>query len=503
MFVVSYFARSRIFLFFIFLLSCCRKHSQFGSLLISAPIKGHYEIYKIAQSSPLQIIAESIGEYNKALNLEKGYYLILADCSSKFVKIFHKNQINLNGYHIYFKPPIEVQEGDDFVIQCQQNRKIKLTQTLHKRFHLVSLNTKIQLRITGKPYNLNLKKHQQSETSQTFLLSALEVYNPNKKSSEENYFISSLKSAENFTISQKFGHKHFLLPGKYQVEVNNTYQDVLLKPGEYQKLPVAYLQIDVTSYCKNKPLFTTFSYQRKHMELGEYYAILPGKYHLQLEKSHFALPVEIQGGEFYYTTTRTLFVSTGCSPLEWQCIGAKMLFLYSNTQALPLQTFYSDTIIYSLYNKSMWLGIEGSGDIQYKISDKKEQKIQLGKLKLIPDIHLHPSYRTDLVRVETLGKNYRGVSFDVPLIKPSELLLAFGQYRLVYYFSEDSQQQTRKSKSKLIHISSSYKTKSIHFPVFLSSSQFKEFQQYQTKEKTSSERRSYRLKFYEKKFEIL
>ncbi len=455
----------------------CHRRTLVGELIVRAPGEGTYEIYRIANESPLQFVSEQSGHFNQSLALAPGRYLVLADCSSQSITIYPGSQENLLVHRLKFDPPTPPSPQDSFAIQCNQSEKTKSMQNLNNRYQLFLLHGKWDILVGMVPMRIDFTTMEPMGQSKdlTFKLAALQV----AKSDQQNdatYFVSPVDRMIAATKYQHFGSWEFLLKGRYHVEVNGTTMEVALEEGEMRTIKPAILKvttsesIDLTHPAKLKGSPWMVEINAGHwLTFNEPYPILPGNATIGINGSSQVLEISASEDQVIDLKARSIFVNSNCAADDIPCFGSHNISLYEPEEPYPFVETISDIpILYIDQSKPILLGVEGSRDITYEISPQvRDRQVQLGYLRLIPQPQHRLGQTTDLVRIITTGLPYRGHSLDINLENPTLMPLIEGTYKFEHFISTSGPDGERRGNDRLVTVEAG-KTLELPFPVFIS-----------------------------------
>jgi len=424
--------------------SGCQVKHDFGTLRISGPAEGTYEVYRIASESPLQFISEEIGRFNEDLRLLPGSYLVLADCSSETVIITPGQSKTLAAHRAVFMPPFSPGPDDRFSIQCERSAKTRSRQLIANRYGLNVLEGNREILVGLEPVTVDFGDEKKTEVSRTvtYRLSALKVEADPRPEGAEGipYFISPDEDLIASTESQVTGHWLFLLAGRYRVELNGTSSTVDLAEGENRVIKPAFLKVEtsekvdleLSSQIRGMPLYLEIN-RGRWMNLNQSYPVLPGSVILKLNGSSHGVAVDLVEGEFKELKARSVRVDLGCSPWEWNCLGDKKVSLYMPNEPYHFVEGVSDVPILFL-EEDVQLGIEGSRDIRYRIKPgQRDLVLQVGHIEIVPKQVYVKGQVTDLMRVEPDGAVAFGNTLDIALDRPTKMPLVAGAYTLAEY----------------------------------------------------------------------
>lgn len=463
-------------------LAACEKKSETGSLQVVAASDGSYEIYRIANESPLQFVSEQAGRFNRDTPLVPGSYLVLADCSSETVIIYPGRRETLVAHRLEFVPPHTPSRQDGFSVQCSRSDKTRSRQHISNRFELNVLHGKRDLLVGMVPLRIDFDAaaDRSKPASLSYKLSSLQIEGFSGKDEEMSYFVSPVDELTSVTKSQTFGHWEFLLPGRYVLEVNGTTMQVALTEGEERVVKPARLsvttspEVDLAEAVKIKGSPWLVEINGGHwLNFNESYPVLPGKAVVGISGSTQSIEIELAEGAELELMARSVRVDLGCPPTEPVCLGDKAVSLYRAEEPYPFVESVSDIpIIYIEEQVPILVGVEGSRDITYELATKeRDKRLAVGFVKLLPQPMHRSSQVTDLVRVEANGAPLAGHTLDINLEKPTLMPLVAGHYTLAHHFSMASAESERRHVSQSFSIEPG-KTIEIEIPVFFNEKRF-------------------------------
>lgn len=417
---------------------------ELGILRVNAPDNGAFEIYRIQSESPLQIESELVGQFNEDINLSPGQYLVLADCSSKTVIIHPGERDQVTAHQVQFTTPHEPKPEDKFSIQCNRYSELRSRQSLTNRYSLTILEDKRDLLVGMVPLVIDFSKYAGMPPQRlNYKLSAIQVADYEKMSDTAHYFVSPVGGMLAVTETQEFGRWQFLMPGKYNLEVNGTRLDVELKEGEERVIQPAFLRVntpkstdlELSSQIRGNPLFVQLN-QEHWLDLDEVYPVLPGAATISINGSFEPYPIELEEGKLFEKSARMVIIHSDCAPWEWSCLGNTPVFLYEKGKIFPFSEGVTDVPMLFFKDTEIYVGIQGSRDVRYYIPGKQiTTSLNVGKIKFIPTYASKPGIVTDLIRVETPGSPLVGQTLDIPLDHESEMTIFTGNYYLAQYNS--------------------------------------------------------------------
>lgn len=473
-----------------FLMLGCSQKLPSGSLMVHSANEGHFEIYRIESESPLQFVSEEIGEFNRPIQLPIGSYLILADCSHEMINISSNTTKELVAHSVSFIPPTEASANDKFTIQCDRFTKTKSRQKIINRFQLNLLHGKRDLLVGMVPLQIDFEHGPQNLKSKSvsYELSGIKLNAYPLMKPKTLFFVSPSQNIISVTENQEFGHWLYLLPGKYKIEVNGTQMDIDLKIGENITINPSFLRvstsktlnIDLSSNILGTPLYVVLN-ENHWLDLNETYPILPGQGLLQLNNSLSAKTLTFVEDELIHMKAKSITVESDCSPWDWDCLGQRKVFLYENEQPFAFTEGITDVpILY--FEDDVWISIQGSRDIRYRLSEKyRDYKLKIGLVTLKPNPLHSPGQITDLVRIEALNLPAAGHTLDLPLDEKITVPLIEGSYTLGQYVSNYGGEYERRNIRRKITAKAGQQ-KTLDFRVFVSEKKYRAHQKRQTQQ---------------------
>lgn len=470
-----------------------------GALRVAAPSDGIYEVYRIESESPLQFVSEQIGQFNKDLTLAPGSYLILADCSSYQVIIHPKKTETIVSHDVTFVPPRDPDATDKFSLQCNRYAETRSRQHVTNRYRFHILQGKRDLLVGMVPMTIDFDSmpdpHQPKEL--TYNLSALQVSAYEDMKAETSYFVSPTGGMMAVTEPQLFGQWQYLLPGAYQIEVNGTRMEVSLQEGEQRIIPPAFLKIssppdvdlELSSQISGNPVYIQLN-QDHWLNLDEVYPVLPGLATLRVNGSQEPYEVTLTEGKVTEKTARSVLIHSDCSPWEWSCLGNTPVFIYEQDKLYPFTEGVTDVPLLFLKETDVWVSLQGSRDIRYKIPQKQQSiDLRMGKIKFNPSYTHKVGLITDLARVEAVNLPFTGETLDIQLERESEMPVIAGTYFFTQYISLTSIEGERRKKRDYITVRPN-KTTDIEFTVYLSEKRLAQIDKERKQHEAYHERRA-------------
>lgn len=455
-----------------------------GSLFVSGRAGGRYEIYKIASDNPLQLTAESSGDFNREVTLPTGTYLVMADCSSEIVHIYPGQKLRKVAHSVIFLPTKAPESKDGFVVRCTRGNTADFRQTLENQFALNVLGGTRELLVGMRSVKLDLPPHSESIESRSFILSSIQVgehlsRRSTEYSSHDRYYVSPVDSLAPHTESQLMGSKEFLLGGDYWVELNGSRAHLKLNPGENAHIIPASLKVaspreadlDRAEKILGEP--PHFELAGGHfLHLNEVYALLPGEIALRLNGSRLWEKISLEVGEQKVIEARALLIESGCR--DWNCFDARKVRLYPKTDQAYIAEGLVDVPFFFFVSQAgeFSFGLEGARDLKFLIPpQKKFHTARLGFLEVNPEPNHKPGIISDLLRVEPRFSAARGATLDLSLDRPSKIPLIEGSYSLAHYTTYQQIDGARKKNAVNFEVRAG-ETKRLSLPTFLSEKKY-------------------------------
>lgn len=441
----------------------CNREMLSGSLTVRYISEGSFEIYKIANESPLQFVSETRSKFNERISLMPGSYLVLADCSSEVVNIYPGSDINLVAHQVNFVPLQPTDPTDKFSIQCVRSDRTRSRQNLINQFSLSILGGVRDLLVGMTPLRLDLTPNGLKSTPSesrvvSQILSSISVETVGKPPVDD-FFLSPEGSINPFTENQKPGAKLFVLKGSYDLQLNGTSMNVKLEEGESKTIKPATLTVSTSSKVdliksekiSGAPLYAEINGEH-YMSLNTNYPVLPGEIKIRLATSLRAASFKVNEGDHLKVHARNVLVDLGCKHDDWSCLGTRKVRLFERGKNYHFAESQTDVPILFL-EKDVSVGIEGSRNIKFNLSAADDQKLRLGFLEVETTPTHKPGVLTDLMRVEPKSpNNLVGASLDMVLDKKTLMPLVVGLYNLSQY-SFMTSDGSRKKSSQSFYIS--------------------------------------------------
>jgi hypothetical protein len=460
-------------------LGACEKKPVPGMLRVVAPGEGQYEIYRIANETPLQFVSEQSGKFNEDVPLPPGSYLVLADCSSESVIIYPGSTEKLIAHRIEFRTPHPPGGQDSFSIQCSRSDKTKSRQHLMGHYALNLLHGKRDLLVGMVPLHVDFTTTEgASTTPQTvaYELAALQVADFEGNTQDVSYFVSPEAELIAATKYQRFGHWEFLLPGRYGLEVNGTRMQVELKAREERIVRPALFKVttsqsvdlDLPARIRGSPWLVEVNSEH-WLNFNEIYPVLPGPATVAVSGSTRVLDVTFVEGETLELKARSVTVDSHCPAGDTACLGERAVSLSLPNEPYPFLESVSDVpILFIDEDQKIQVGVEGSRDIAYEVADHVvDKKLELGFVHLVPQPVFRPGQVTDLTRVDAAGAPLSGHTLDLNLEKPTRMPLVAGTYTLSQFVTITTIEGERRNNTRTFTVEPG-KTLELEFPVFLS-----------------------------------
>lgn len=461
----------------------CEKKPDPGFLKVEAPGDGSYEIYRIANESPLQFVSEQAGRFNEDVALTPGSYLVLADCSSETVIIYPQAHERLVAHKLRFTTPHAAGGEDSFSIQCSQSDKTKSRQHLSNHYELTVIHGKRDLLVGMVPMHIDFTAMPEPDKPKelTYKLAALQVSDFEGNTQDTSYFVSPVDELIAATKYQRFGRWEFLLPGHYIVEVNGTRMQVDLNEGDERTVKPALFRVTTSpdidleqpARIKGSPWLVEIN-TGHWLNFNETYPVLPGVATIAISGSTQSVDVTLTEGEATELQARSITVDSGCDvKKELQCLGDHGISLYVPEEPYPFIESVSDIpVLFIDQGQPVMLGIEGSRDILYEIpANVRDRTLHLGYAKLVPQPQHRPGQVTDLARVEAAATPMTGHTLDVNLEKPTVMPLLAGTYRLENFVSATTSDGNRASSQRGFTIEPG-RTVELEFPAYFTEKKY-------------------------------
>ncbi len=436
-------------------ISCSQSQNK-GSVLLHSPGPGTYEIYRASDEDQLQFVAEEIGHFNEPLSLDPGSYLILADCSSVSAVVLPGRSVQLFSHQVQFETPNATPESGQLSVQCDRLEKTRSRQNLSNRFQLTVLEGEWDILVGMVPIHLSMPKQHPQAGPIKFPLSSLEVRDPSPTAENVPFFVSPTEARVAITTPEAFNKRVFLLPGNYNVEVNGTQRQVslgdrmelVLEPGYLRVSTPEGVDLELSSRVRGNPSYVEIN-DGNWLNLNETYAVLPGTIGIKLNDSEEVREFQIEAGKLLDMQVRAVRVDLNCSPWEWNCLGSKRVYLYKENQPYPFANGVTDVPIL-FYENDVWIGLEGSRDLRYRIPNERSVVLGTWKLNVKPEIATAPNRMTDLLRLESTGMPFVGHTLDMSLDADSSFDLIRGPYYLTSYHRQLGNDGARQRQRKFL-----------------------------------------------------
>lgn len=445
----------------------CSQPRPLSELLVRSAAEGQYEVYKVDSEFPFQFTSETIGTFNKKLELNPGKYLILADCSSKTLTLKPRELTKLVTHQIIFNPPSSPNRNDQFSIQCDRYSETQSRQSHKKKFELNILPGSRDLLVGMVPFTLQSDKMNDHKTPHviSYDISSIMVESFKSMKPGTRYFISPDNGLIAVTAEQHFGHKQYLLPGTYTVEVNGTRNTFKLAPREEKVISPAFLRVSahkdanlhLSSQIQGKPLYAELN-QEHHIDINETYPVMPGKATIRLSNSREIISTYLTEKQLTEEHIRSLIVNSDCSPWDWTCIGRTTVFLFPDKKAYPTVKGVTDVPML-FFTRSAWISLQGTKDVKRMVhKDKQHSSFDIGQAHFMPKQIHRNNLMTDLVRIESIGAQSKGQSLDLNLKNKDIFPLITGNYHLGQYASSLNTEHNRFKKVKVFTITKNHIT---------------------------------------------
>ena len=464
----------------------CEKKPEMGYLLVDAPGKGAYEIYRIANETPLQFVSEQAGDFGQEVALPPGSYHVLADCSSESVIIYPGRHERLTVHRVEFVPPHPPGALDSFSIQCNRSDKTRSLQLLTNRYELNVFSGKLDLLVGMVPMRVEFEGTESNAASDKepsvvkHRLSALQVADFAGNRDDVSYFVSPVDELISITKYQRFGAWEFLLPGRYALEVNGTRMSVDLKEGEERVIKPALLHVatastvdlEQPSRIKGSPWLVEIN-SGHWLNFNETYPILPGTAKVGISGSSQSVEITPTEGQLLELTARSVTVDLGCAVGEMNCLGDKDISLSLPGEPYPFVESVTDIpVLFIDQGQPVQVGVGGSRDIAFEIpANVHDKTLQVGYAKIIPVPQHRPGQVTDFLRVDTTGAPFSGHTLDIILEHQTMMPLIAGNYVLTHFISATSADGARNTHAQPFHIDPG-KTVELEVPVYFSEKRY-------------------------------
>ena len=466
----------------LFSLSCERRPAP-GFLHVESQGPGTFEIYRIANESPLQFVSEESGRFNEDLPLAAGSYLVLADCSSETVVIYPGQHAKLMAHRVEFLPPGSKGAPDAFAIQCSRADQTKSRQLIAGRMSLSILHGKRDLLAGMVPLHIDFTSMDQPTKPKTltYKLAAIQVADYPGNRQDTAFFVSPVDEMIAATKYQMFGHWEYVLPGRYTVAVNGTKMQVeltegqerIIKPGLFSVTTSPSVDLSQPARIKGSPWLVEIN-SGHWLSFNETYPVLPGDATIAVSGTTQAVDVKFFEGESLELKARSVVVESGCSRAAagdaGSCGGDRGVSIYRPNEPYPFVESVSDIpILFIDDGQPVLVGVDGSRDIVAEIpTTARDRVLVLGYAHLIPSPAHRPGQVTDLVRVAGAGPSLTGHSLDVNLERPTLMPLVVGSYRLDQFISisQSSTDGARQAQTRGFAIEGG-QTVDLEFPTYL------------------------------------
>jgi hypothetical protein len=434
-----------------------------GTLTVQASSEGRYDVFKIANDKPLQLVSEIVGSFNVPIGLDPGRYLVLADCSSETIVVKSGRDVKLIADEVNFNPPKDIQQHDEsFIIQCTRHEETQTRQRLANQFRLNVLRGEWDI-LTGmtsfRVSAVDKAKHPDEPMKTSFDLAALRVSSFENARAGTRYFVSPVESLVSLTESQVLGDWLFLLPGKYSVELNGSATQVDLTENHIQSLMPAFLRVEAPAEADLSlgPSIQGNSISVEingghWLSLNETYPVLPGAAKLRLLGSDTEHDVSLVSGQLNEQKVRSILVSLHCPPWDWGCLGSRRIFLYTKDAHYPFAQGITDVPLL-FFDTEAWITVEGSREIRFEIPrNQLHFTAKTSTVRINPVQEFKPGLITDLVRVESMGNQFVGNTLDLSVEESSTLYLLPGSYQLIQYTMSTTVDGERRKQTRRLDV---------------------------------------------------
>ena len=169
--------------------SSCERERQSGSILVNSTLEGKYEIFKYDPSGKVPAVSEGLSNFNTPTSIKPGAYLLLADCSSKVIRVYPNETTTLKAFNLKFVPPIEPSADDQFNVKCRRHHSIRSLQSFKNQFNFQLLSHSSNMLVGLKPYTVEFKEGGPTEVSVN--LTSVRVIGNEQVQGRTSYFISN------------------------------------------------------------------------------------------------------------------------------------------------------------------------------------------------------------------------------------------------------------------------------------------------------------------------
>jgi hypothetical protein len=461
----------------------CTGSVRTGTVHISSPVAGTFEIFRIAGESPMQLVAEEIGKFNADIELVPGSYLILADCSSEPIIVRPGTRETLQVYEVRFETPSGLRDVNAFSIQCSRFDKTQSRQNIRDTYSLKILSGRHELLVGMVPLEVNLTpdafSKPESAGAKSYQLSALQVANPESVQDQTTpFFVSPQHGSHAVTEAQQLGHWQFLLPGQYQVELNGTTLGVDLKESEMKLIQAAQVRVETSPkipldrIAKVTGSPTNIEINSDHwFSVNETYLVLPGTAELRLDASIAKHSVQFTEGKTTTLRPKSVMVEQLCEASGNPCDAEREVFLYQGNALYPFAKAATNMPIL-FFESDVAVSVAGSRDVRYLLPNAvTDASISLGQLVVEMDIEKKTNMVTDLVRVVAEGGRLTGATVDLPFQKRTVLPLFEGRYYVDQFMSGTRADSDRKRLMESVYIRSG-DTQTVKIKVFVTEKKY-------------------------------
>lgn len=391
--------------------------------------------------------------------MQPGSYLAVNECTSYAFNL-NKNDVK----HIYINNfKLKFLEIVSDVPQMQQDEQInahavnvqcinpitgeKVTFSNKQEFDI--LPGKNQITVSGTNVKFSFLENEQKDFF--ISLSPLVILSPIENDTTQ-YFIKSVSDTSNNTnntlYAGELNQSTWLIPGKYEVEINGTTTSVDLQSNQEIKLSLGYVRItkpkDFLINGKSKSsLQPIFAYMNKKIlfSLDKDYAIFPGKYSISLENSEMEKEIEVLPNSYLNIPTFVAQINPPECLTEKQqsCTYSQKGMIYSKDQPYPIAKVLLGKPFLVLQGEYQY-SVEGVDTITKAlyISDHGIKSVQTGKVKIKWKLEIsEDNIETRKIYLESRCCNLSGKSKDLDTYRPRELLLPEGDYNLSYVIKKN------------------------------------------------------------------
>lgn len=421
-----------------------------GQLLVHSKHKGYFEIYRSGANSNSELIADSRGEYNRALSLEEGKYWVMADCSVKEVQVLHGSTVELYAKKLFFEHPIVDDQSnppsnDSLVVSCSRTiEEFLFHQSFKGKYSLDVLATDLRLLIGMQEYKLTVRADTEDEKVQlsSFRVRTLRA----KKRIHEKYYIWPRDSKAVATQGQYIDKWVHVLPGAYSVMVNGTQLDVEVGEQDHQEVYSKNFLVknddNSQSYFLNK--------DKGVYDFNTSYEVISNGFNIYFNGSKYPFPIDLKYRSSIVVSPKSVEVVSECPYWEVGCRSRKKIAIFEDGQQYPVQEGKTDKTLYYLGGGKQ-LSIVGSQDLKYYLNSQQRKTIKTGVVSIEPLLEHISGTRTEFIQIKALSPEFSGSVMDLDINSRSQLTLIQGLYKLTV-FSEDRVSRRRFKSSKIFYV---------------------------------------------------